>query len=137
MSPPWRAEIVRLHEFFEGWLGGALPDTGESFAAFEEVLADDFAIATPAGRLVSRAALVEGLRGGHGAHPELRIRIENAELRHSQGPIRVATYEEWQEEGGSETARLSTVVFRAREGTPNGLQWVHVHETWIRPPDQK
>ena len=30
-----------------------------------------------------------------------------------------------------ETARLSTVSFRQQPNCFNGLEWVHVHETWL------
>src|SRR5687767_3353378 len=30
--PPWHAEIVELHDFFQEWLGGTLPATDEAYA---------------------------------------------------------------------------------------------------------
>jgi hypothetical protein len=43
----------------------------------------------------------------------------------------LATYEEWQVIEGETRGRLSTALFRNREGTPNGIEWVHLHETWM------
>ena len=34
---------------------------------------------------------------------------------------------------GTITGRVSTAVFRERADTPNGLAWLHVHETWLPP----
>ena len=44
--------------------------------------------------------------------------------------LALATYEEWQEIDGKINARLSTVLLRAKADAPNGVEWLHVHETW-------
>ena len=46
----------------------------------------------------------------------------------------VAAYEEWQTKDGPPKGRSSTAVMRPRAGTPNGLEWLHVEETWL--PDE-
>jgi hypothetical protein len=43
----------------------------------------------------------------------------------------VMTYHELQLNDGVPNQRLSTVVFRQDPAAPNGLVWVHVHETWM------
>jgi hypothetical protein len=121
--PPWHAEVVELHDFFQGWLGGTLPATDAVYARLVDTQALEFTIVTPGG---------ECLRAAHGSRPGWQMWIENAELRYAQGGLTVATYEEWQRHAdGTVTGRLSTVVFRDQPGTPNGLAWVHVHETWL------
>lgn len=130
--PPWHAEIVELHDFFQGWLGGTLPATDEVYARLGATQAPEFAIVTPGGELIPGPRLLAQLRAAHGSRPGWRMWIESAELRHAQGGLTVATYEEWQRSAdGAVTGRLSTVVFRDQPGTPNGLAWVHVHETWL------
>jgi hypothetical protein len=32
---------------------------------------------------------------------------------------------------GESRGRLSTALFRERDDTPNGVEWLHVHEVWI------
>ena len=132
MNDGWRREIIELHEFFEGWLSGALPATDAAFGRFEQVLSGEFTFVDPGATLLDRPAVLGFVRDAHGARPGLRIRIEKPALRHESDPLRLATYEEWQEFGGETTARLSTVLFRHRGDTPNGVEWVHVHETWLR-----
>jgi len=130
--PPWHAEIVELHDFFQGWLGGTLPATDEVYARLVDTQAPEFVIVTPAGELIPSDRLLAQLRAAHGSRPSWRMWIENAELRFTQGGLTVATYEEWQQHAdGKVTGRLSTVVFHEQPGTPNGLVWVHVHETWL------
>lgn len=131
MTADWQREIVELHEFFEGWLGGALAATDESFGRFEGAIVPGFTFVGPDAKVIGREDLLAGLRAAHGSRPALRIRIENPQLRHESADLLLATYEQWQECAPTVTGRLSTVVFRNSLG---GLQWMHGHETWITPP---
>lgn len=133
--PPWHAEIVELHDFFQAWLGGALPNTDTAFARLIDTMAPEFAIVGPDGRLLPRAQVLTWIRAAHGSRPGWRIWIEGAAPRFAEGGLVCAIYEEWQRHAdGTVTARLSTVLLREQPGTPNGLAWLHVHETWL--PDR-
>ena len=128
---PHEREIIELHDFFEAWLGGTLSDTSENFARFVNVMGASFNIIGPDGSMTAHESLTERLRSAHGARPGLKIWIENIHLCQQHGDLILATYEEWQEHGGETKARLSSVLFRAKPGAPNGLEWLHVHETWL------
>ena len=125
-------EIVELHEFFEGWLGGTLPGSDDAFERFERAIGDTFTFIGPDGTFLERAELVSFLRAAHGSRPGLRIRIKNPKLHHQLGELSIVTYEEWQEVGPAVTSHLSSATFRSRG---EGLEWVHVHETWLKPPE--
>lgn len=134
--PPWEREIVELHDFFAQWFGGRLPATDAAFARFADTMTPEFTIIAPTGTLLGRAELLPRLRAAHGSSPGCQIWIERPALRATHGDVIVATYEEWQRHAGrAATARLSTVVFRAQPATPNGLVWLHVHETWLTPQE--
>lgn len=120
------SEIIGLHAFFERWLAGETDDLSRC----EAVLADGFAMVGPGGNLIDRETLLENLRAAHGERV-VGIRIENYAERTIGDELRVATYEEWQDEQGTERGRLSTALFRARADTPFGVEWLHVHETWL------
>ena len=124
-------EIVDLHRFFEGWLSGALPQTEEVFSRVEQVLASEFTFVGPTGAVTERAALLEWLKGAYGSRPGLRIEIRGERI-HQREPVFLATYEEWQTHEETTRGRVSSVLFREADGVPNGLEWLHVHETW--PP---
>lgn len=127
----WEREIRELHAFFQGWIGGELDRSPETFRRLEDALADDFTFVTTAGEVLERPAIVEGVRSSHASSSDLRIRIRDPRLlRESAGQL-VAVYQELQEAAGGRTGRVSTVVFRRSEAAPNGLEWLHVHETWI------
>lgn len=125
-----KTEVEELHRFFEGWFVGTLERSDEVFAGLPEVLAEGFAIIGPKGRLVEREDLLAELRRAHGAWQPLggSLRIENFRHRRSVEGVHVVTYEEHQEQGGVESARLSTALLR---DAPRGLRWLHVHETWL------
>ncbi len=66
---------------------------------------------------------------------KFEIKIKNFVSKYSSDSIHIALYEEWQYLGENKpTGRLSTVIFREKEGTVNNLEWLHVHETWLITP---
>jgi hypothetical protein len=136
MESRCQAEVTELHRFFQDWFNGAIPDDDETFARFAGVMDAGFVIVTPEGRTVERAALVEGLRGAHGRWRQEgkdpgRIWIDKVDVRHEGDGLTAVTYEEWQKFDGRVRGRISTALLRANSGTPNGIEWLHVHETWL------
>lgn len=122
-------EIRELHQFFQDYFSGALP--AEAISRFVETLADDFALVDASGRTTTRETIVDVIRGLHGHRPEVKIWIEQPQLRYDLGDVLVATYEEWQTDAGRTTQRWSTVVLERADGLPNGLRWLHVHESGL------
>ena len=123
------AEIERLHACFERWYHGEEFDLAE----FEDALADDFSFFAPNGASVARTDVVEGVRNAFGSR-DIWIRIERPEVLWERGDDLLAAYEEWHDHDDYSTARRSTVLLTRDDGTPGGLLWRHVHETWIQPP---
>lgn len=133
MESACRKEIVQLHQFFEDWYHGRLPETDEAFARMSDVMAGPFTIIFPSGGLHQRADIVQMVREGYGRWrgSRNRIWIENVVQRWQEGDVCLMTYEEWQETDGEITARLSSVLLHSQAETPNGLIWLHVQETWL------
>ena len=127
----YEREIVELHQFFEDWFNGRTKQTHENLARFTEVTAEGFMLITPQGHLLERSTIIDAIYQMHGKRMEERLWIENVCLCHHYGSIILAIYEEWQESGSGINSRLSTVLFRQKSTTPNGLIWLHVHETWM------
>ena len=124
-------EIIELHQFFLDWYNNKLSPSDENFTRVSDVLAPDFTIIFPSGENVFCQPLLDRLRNANNIHANMRIWIRNIKVRFHIGNLILATYEEWQEIDGLITSRLSSVVFQDNETKPNGLQWLHVHETWI------
>ena len=134
-------EVRGFHAFLRDWLAGAVPRTAESFARFAGVMDDGLEVISPLGTVTGRDALVDEFESLHGQlaadADEFEIWIENFRCRWAEGDHAAVTYEEWHRRRGAESARLSTALFRRAEGTPSGVVWLHVHETWLpgRAPD--
>lgn len=128
-------EVVALHETIEGWLAGTLPKTEDAYARFRDAMAEDFVIISPRGTLSNRIAIVDSLREAHGVRDRsFKISIRNVRTRLLRPPLALLTYEEWQHDGKNTTARLSSVWLRDDPSAPDGIAWVHLHETWL--PDK-
>ena len=124
-------EILELHQFFQDWYNNQLSPTDENFARCMKVLHPNFRIIFPSGDQVQYQTLLEILRNSHGSRKNMRIWITCIQVLHQIGDLVLATYEEWQEIDDQVNSRLSTVLFQKAPTTPNGLRWLHVHETWI------
>ena len=124
-------EIIELHQFFQDWYNNQLSPTDENFARFVNALHRNFRIIFPNGDQVQYQTLMNTLRSKHGSQANMRIWIKQIQVLHQIGDLVLATYQEWQEINGQVNTRLSTVLFQKALSTPNGLRWLHVHETWI------
>ena len=126
-----RLEVVELHRFFQEWFRGLVPNTDESLARFSDVLSEGFEIISPAGVSVGRAPILDAVRDGYGREPGAKIWIENHRHRLTIGLLSLVTYEEWQDMGGEKRGRLSSALLQMSDAVPNGVRWLHVHETWL------
>jgi hypothetical protein len=123
-------EIRELHQFFTDWYNGTVEDDAENFARFEQVIAPSFRLISPDGINHHYAPLTKKIKEDHGSRPGMQIEIKSVVLRFHSPEYTFATYEEWQHTEGKNTSRISSVIFHANPDCPNGLEWVHVHETW-------
>lgn len=132
-------EVHELHTFFQQWFEGSLSNTDEAFARFADVMADDFVIVSPSGQASPRAPLLEALRGAYGSQDFGSgdgVWVEDVKIAASEGALAVVTYIERQKVDGQPRDRRSTAVLRELPGTPNGVVWVYLQETWL-PKDQQ
>jgi hypothetical protein len=126
-------EVYGLHRFFETWLRGEIDADGEGFARASDVLNEGFHRISPSGDVVARHDVLSALRASHGTKPaDFVIRIEDCRFRTGGRRLGVVTYEEWHEEGGERQGRIATAVLQDRADAPNGVEWVHLQETWLR-----
>ena len=132
MSNVYAAEIRDLHQFFQDWFSGAIAQTEANFARVTTALNENFTLIGPDGTLAEYATVIGWLRGGYGSRPNFRLWTDKIVVRHQQDDLALATYEEWQTIDGQENVRLSTTLLRANTNAPGGVEWLHVHETWLR-----
>ncbi len=123
-------EVQELHRFFQVWFAGEVADTDEEFGRFSQTIADTFTIVGPDGGVTDCATIKQALRNAHSAGP-FEIWIENPQVRALGDGVMLVLYEEWQIRESNKTARQSSALFRPKPQAPNGVEWLHVHETWI------
>lgn len=124
------AAVQSLHQVFEAWFAGSLPASREAFEPVERALGPGFVLVSPDGRASERAPLLESLFGAHGSQRSspLRISVRIDQVSRLREGLLLARYQEWHETPTGRTGRRSSALFR-RE--PDGLLWLHVHETWM------
>ena len=134
MKHQFEAEIREFHEALAGWFLGTLPRTEQGFSGLADVIAEDFTLISPRGVVDHAVPLMAQIEGAHGVQSvaQFSIRIQNCQLIFADGMHCLGTYEEWQEREDATTVRLSTVLFRVRAGRRNGLEWAHLHKTWLK-----
>jgi hypothetical protein len=131
MKSKCKDEVIQLHQFFEEWLGGALTKTRANYERFTAVMNTDFSIISPDGKATAYEPLLAGLWQAHDSRLNYRLWVKEVAVRPLSSRFALVTYEEWQEIVGKVTARVSTAVFHQKANTPNGVEWLHVHETWL------
>lgn len=134
---PVAKEIIQLHAFFEDWFRGNCNDSDRVFKNRLLSRMDiDFYIVLPNGECFYGEQFWPEMRTAHGSNPKFQISLRNfaRKLQIGQKTF-VANYEEWQknsvESKPENNGRVSTAIFVEDKSAPNGVKWVHVHETWL------
>lgn len=124
-----RREIEDLHAFFVRWYAGKTDR--EAFDRLERALAPEFEMIAPTGDRSDREAVLEWIRESYGREDQgaFDIAIRNAELVREFDDHALVRYEEWQRRADDENGRISTVLLRAADEAPGGLEWVDLQET--------
>lgn len=126
-----------MHTFFVAWFKAEIENTDEAFQVAPASMADAFSLITPEGKMMERTLLLQALKDGYGSRngPEVyQIQCREVRILQTLDSTVLAAYEEWQTMGDTKTARLTSAWFRVVDSTKNhplGLQWLHVHETWL------
>lgn len=127
-----KREVSELEAFLEGWISGSVDDSQATFSRFSNVLAPGFHIIPPAGfDPLDRSGLVEYTLRQHGTDPDTTRWVENVRIGHIGRGVAVVVYEEWQIRDGERKGSLISGVLCEASGTPNRVQWAHIHETTI------
>ena len=134
--PDWAAAVVGLHDFFERWFAGDVPNGAHEFRAFSDALDEDFSAVSPNGEEMNREATLAMVRDAHGSGGGRRISIDGCRVLHQQPPFALVRYVEIQDfEDGRHTERISTALLEAVPSAPDGVRWHTVQETWSPQPD--
>ncbi len=130
-------EVQRLHRVIVDWTTGAVPDTDENFTPFAEAFAPTFAIVNPSGEIEGVDGVLARFRERHGerAGRQFAIRITDEAVRDLAGDTALVVYQEhWFHGAQEQSVILASALLRADPNRPGGIAWLHLHETWLRPP---
>lgn len=129
------AEIEDLHAFFVRWLNAVDPDPRLTLERFTAVADPGFRLVPPSGGVLGRREVIAWLAGARASRgvpgQPFSIWTEDIEVTTLAPGLCLATYVERQSGGPGVAARRSSALFRDAPGTPNGVAWLHVHETAI------
>ena len=76
--------------------------------------------------------MIDRLKAAHNSSPHpMRIWVDNLDVQSLGDDHFLVIYEEWQDDGEEKKGRVSSGILRRKEGLPNNLEWLRVHETWL------
>ncbi|MGV1791164.1 DUF4440 domain-containing protein [Rhizobium sp. A37_96] len=137
-SPLFRkasAEVVDFHRFFEGWYDAATAD-GIDFGRCERTFGQAFRMIPPTGRIFDRNETIELIRANRASfRGDFTIEISDIRASFETDDAIVLTYVEAQSRAGKYSRRQASALFTASSSAPNGVEWQHLHETWLQMPD--
>jgi hypothetical protein len=154
-TPILTNEILRLHRFFVAWFTGSVVVDSSSSSSSNELggaglakdcstyFHQDFHLIPPAGNVVlSKEQLLVGLAKSYNTKKDFDIAIHNVQILQqvttTPNPLFLVAYQEWQREGQTVTARVSTALLEIiitssnhNHNNNNKVLWRHFHETWM------
>ncbi|TPL84820.1 DUF4440 domain-containing protein [Mesorhizobium sp. B2-3-14] len=129
------AEVVALHRFFVDWFVASRADKVD-FGRFEAVMGEGLTMIAPGGQILDRDAVIDHVRSSRATCDDgFAISIEDIRPGWQNGDTIVVLYVEAQLRAGKHSRRQSSAVFTTRSSAPNGVQWRHLHETWLQAPE--
>ena len=127
-----RDEIVSLHEFFVAWYDKNTADATD-FNRFDKVMGLGIQMIPPSGDMLDRDAVVSYVRDNRATFDgDYAIEIADVRPAWEASNVIVVTYIEKQERRGVKTARRASALFVENSSAPNGVEWRHLHETWMQ-----
>lgn len=129
------AEVVDLHRFFVDWFNAASADNAD-FRRFERVMGEGFCMVAPDGQVLDRDAVLDHVSASRAScDGGFTISIEDIRAGWQAGDTIVVCYVEAQQRAGKHSRRRSSAVFTTSSSGPNGVEWRHLHETWLQVPE--
>jgi hypothetical protein len=90
----------------------------------------------PTGSIFDRDATIELIRSNKSSfNGDFSIEIEDIRSGWEAADMIVVTYIEAQVKGGKSSRRQASALFTSSSSAPNGVEWRHLHETWLQMPE--
>ncbi|NLR97846.1 DUF4440 domain-containing protein [Rhizobium sp. P38BS-XIX] len=130
-----RAEVIDFHRFFEAWYDAETAGSTD-FDRCERTFGHAFRMIPPTGRIFDRAETIELIRTNRASfRGDFSIEISDIHSSFETENTIVLTYVEAQMRAGKYSRRQASALFTASSSAPNGVEWQHLHETWLQMPE--
>jgi hypothetical protein len=128
-------EIIAFHDFFVAWYDAPTADATD-FGRCELAFGEDFHMIPPTGRVFDREATIDLIRSNRASYNgDFSIEIEDIRSGWEAADMIVVTYIEAQVRAGKSSRRQASALFTSCSSAPNGVEWRHLHETWLQMPE--
>lgn len=127
-----KREVIEFNVFLEMWLCGHIPDNGKNYQRVMEVIDNGATMVYPWGKESSLKESLDLVRQKHGlmSGKNFMTWIDNIEEKKLAEGVYLVTWESWEKfNGGEHKGYYATAILLSKEKTPNGVQWLRVHET--------
>ncbi|KAJ7299219.1 hypothetical protein O6H91_Y272500 [Diphasiastrum complanatum] len=127
-------EIVEYYLLFEKWFRGEVENSEEIFQHLKHSLSTDSIVIHPWGVEESAHRRLEDVRSLYGSQSGKTFAIWVDRIRfttigeHSW----IANFDAWQRTETELCCRLTTAILQSQVDRPHGLQWLQIHETWLK-----
>jgi hypothetical protein len=120
-------EILEIHELFQAWYQGVLPE-GDLSSKIGVRLAEDFCMTFPDGSVHTKADLLAMMQADWGNDSKYRIVISDIVMLDAKDSLCWVTYTESQYWYGAEEANLVIHAVSSLRRSPEGWLWVSIYE---------
>jgi hypothetical protein len=129
------AEIIAFHRFFVAWYDSSTAGAAD-FGRCEQVFGEGFRMIPPTGSIFDRETTIGLIRSNRATcHGDFSIEIEDIRPGWEVADMIVVTYVEAQVRAGRASRRQASALFTSSSSAPNGVEWRHLHETWLQMPE--
>ncbi|BBN09473.1 sucrose-6-phosphatase [Marchantia polymorpha subsp. ruderalis] len=126
-------EIVEFQLLFERWFKGAVENSDEVFQRLKATLLPECVLVNPWGVQVKPLVAIEMARPLYGSlkGKNFRIWIDRIRINQISEEVWAVQFDKWLKSDKELSCRLTSGLLKKKDGTPNGVAWLHIHETWL------
>ncbi|CAM6100642.1 unnamed protein product [Calypogeia fissa] len=125
-------EIVEYQIYLEKWLRGQVDTSDSGFWRLIHTMDEKSSLVFAHGTEGNAHLTIDGLRSLHGAVPQFVIWVDRVRVKKLSEGAWSVIFDKWERPTPEELhCKIISSVLVSQAGTPNGLKWVHIHETWL------
>ncbi|XP_057848709.2 sucrose-phosphatase 1 [Cryptomeria japonica] len=127
-----KREVIEFNLFLEMWLNGHIENNDKSYQRVMGVIAKGATMVYPWGKESNLNEALDLIREKHGLMKGKAFMtwIDNIQEKKLAEGVYLVTWESWEKfNDGEHKGHYATAILVSKEKTPNGVEWLRVHET--------